>query len=881
MIFSNFSAKGPVRRFLSTAFPFFTLFLPGTLWFFTATPLHAHEVFRKNLVSSVSTVRIGALANRGTEECLARWGPTAAYLERHIPGTRFEVVPLSFNEVTDRVASGKVHFIITNPTQYSVLEFRGNAHRIAGFLVPSPAGPRRVFGGVIFTRADRADIKTIDDLRGRKFAAVDAESLGGWLSALRELKAAHIDPVRSFAELRFLGTHDAVVESVLSGQSDAGTIRSSQLETMAGQGKADLRDIRVLPCPYLSCAGYPFRISTRLYPEWPFAVVGGVDDDLSRRVAVALMTMEANDPAAKASGGAGWTIPSDYSAVHELLRELRLDPYRDLGRITPAGILSQYWPHLLSATAAVLLVVVFAVRAFVLNRRLKGSMEELSLRTRDLDESREALRIERDKMVAILDSMQDDIYIADAAGRILYVNSALEKDFGAWEGRMCFEYLYDGEQPCPWCHMEKVRAGETVRWERHFPKTGKTYDIIEVPLRDSHDTVKLTIFRDITERKRTEDALRESRELLNAIVEGTSDSVYVKDVDGRFLLFNSGASRNTGRSAEEMLGRDVTSLFPEGEARKIMERDRSLMAEGGIVTHEEEVSIGGMRKVFLTTKGSLTDKQGNTTGIFGISRDITELKRIEAERLEMERRLLQTQKMESLGVLAGGIAHDFNNLLTVILGNLDMTLLKVPPDSPARPNIDKALTACQRVARLICQLLDYAGKGSFLLRDTDLNRVVHENESLFRATMAHGIELAIATRPGLPMIRADEEQIRQVIMNLVVNAVEAIGEGPGTVTVSTGSEECDEACLGLSRIEEKPLPGTFVYLDVSDTGPGMDKETLARLFEPFYTTKFMGRGLGMSVVMGIMRVHGGAIMLETGTGRGAVVRVLFPALGDT
>jgi PAS domain S-box-containing protein len=888
------------------------LFLLGMAWGIIASPLDAHEIFLDPPATpSVSTIRIGALANRGTEECLRRWKPTASYLERHLPGTRFEIVPLGFQEVTDRVAAGRVHFIITNSAQYSALEFTGKAYRIAGFLVPSGSGPQRVFGGVIFTRADRADIRSIHDLKGKKFAAVDSESLGGWLCALRELHAAHIDPSRNFTELRFLGTHDAVVESVLSGRSDAGTIRSSQLESMAAAGKTNLRSIRVIPGPYPAPVGYPFRISTRLYPEWPFAVVTGTDEYLSRRVAVALMTMDAHDPVAKASGGSGWTIPADYSDVHELLRELHLGPYRDLGRITPAKILSLYWPHLLAVTVAGFLILLFAIRAWRLNLHLQSSMEELSQRTGALNASKEELEEANRELIremqarksaegvsvrsvsllrATLESTADGILVVNQEGRIVDWNGRF---LDLWripvdviethDDALTLAYVLD-QLSNPDEFLDKVKdlychPEEESREFVNF-RDGRVFERYSRPQRiDNQVTGRVWSFRDITERKRAEDAVRESRELLHAIVEGTSDAIYVKDLEGRFRLFNSAASRNTGKSPEETLGRDVTYLFSEEEARAVMEKDRALMAQGGTITYEEEFVLHGKRMSFLTSKGTLHDVHGKTAGIFGITRDITELKRLEAERLEMERRLLNSQKMESLGVLAGGIAHDFNNLLTVILGNLDLTLLKVPHDSPVRRNIEDSMKACQRAAKRICQLLDYAGKGRFLLRNTDLNKVIHENEPLFRSAISGCSELAVITASALPGIKADPDQLRQVTMNLVINAAEAIGESPGVITVSTGVLECDERYLSLSRLDEKPSPGSFVYLEVSDSGPGMNEETRTHLFEPFYTTKFMGRGLGMSVVLGIVRVHGGAILLESEAGRGTIVRVLFPALG--
>ncbi|MDD2336747.1 MAG: PhnD/SsuA/transferrin family substrate-binding protein [Geobacteraceae bacterium] len=887
------------------------VFLIAVTWALIPSPLNAHEIHPKAPAPRfVSTIRIGALANRGTEECLRRWRPTAAYLERHVQGTRFEIVPLGFNEVSERVASGHVHFIITNPAQYSVLEFSGRAYRIATILIPSASGPQTKFGGVIFTRADRQDIRSIADLKGKRFAAVDTESLGGWLCARRELHAAHIDPYRDFANLEFSGTHDAVIKSVLSGASDAGTIRSSQFEKMAAEGKIDLQKIRVIPSPSPPPVWYPFRVSTRLYPEWPFAVVAGTDDTLSRHVAVALMTMEPYDTAAKASGGGGWTTPADYSNVHQLLRELHVGPYKNLDRITPGMILSLYWPHLLAASVAIFLISLFAVRSWRLNRRLHGSMEELSQQTIALNTSKDQLQQTNRKLSreveartsaeeassrsvsllrATFESTADGILVVDRAGRIVDYNQKflklwhipgdlIEAQNDDWALAYVADQIINPDE-----FNAKVRDLYSQEDEEsldilHF-RDGRVFERYSRPQRiDKRVVGRVWSFRDITEQKQANDYLRESRKLLNAIVEGTSDSIYAKDLNGRFRLFNTAASCLTGKSTEETIGKDDTFLFSEEEARAVMDMDRSLMADPRTVTFEEKFVCKGEHKVFLTTKGSLCDEQGNSVGIFGISREITELKNIEAERLEMERRLLHPQKLESLGVLAGGIAHDFNNLLSVILGNLDLTRLKVPPDSPAHKNIKDAMKACQRAAKLIGQMLDYAGKGQLLLKEINLNDIVLEYAALFRTSVTRNIELRITTAQDLPWIKADQEQIQQVTMNLIINAAEAIGAGHGLITIGTGVLNCDDAYLSRSRVEERPSSGKFVYLEVSDNGCGMDDETQTRLFEPFYTTKFMGRGLGMSAVLGIVRVHGGAILLESEAGRGTLFRVLFPAI---
>lgn len=244
--------------------------------------------------------------------------------------------------------------------------------------------------------------------------------------------------------------------------------------------------------------------------------------------------------------------------------------------------------------------------------------------------------------------------------------------------------------------------------------------------------------------------------------------------------------------------------------------------------------------------------------------------------MEMERRLLRTQKLESLGVLAGGIAHDFNNLLAAILGNLDLAFYSLSPVSPARRSIKDAINATKRAEALTRQMLAYSGKGRFIINDMNLSELVEENAHLLKAALSKSMTLNLHLGRDLSPISADAGQIQQVVMNLITNASESLGEQAGIVALSTGAMDCDEEYLRRSRLEEKPPAGRFVFLEVTDTGCGMDEETKGRVFDPFFTTKFTGRGLGMSAVLGIVRGHDGAIMVESEVGKGTTIRVLFP-----
>jgi two-component system cell cycle sensor histidine kinase/response regulator CckA len=239
--------------------------------------------------------------------------------------------------------------------------------------------------------------------------------------------------------------------------------------------------------------------------------------------------------------------------------------------------------------------------------------------------------------------------------------------------------------------------------------------------------------------------------------------------------------------------------------------------------------------------------------------------------------LRQTQKMESLGVLAGGVAHDFNNLLVAMLGQTSLALSKLGPDSVARPHVEKAVKAATSAADLTRQLLAYSGGGQFERRPIQLNTLIQDNLHLFEVAIPKNVQLHSNLAVALPLIEGDTGQLQQVIMNLIINAGEAIGERPGVVTVATRVQMLymDDARWG--QYTGTPLPpGEYVQVDVADNGGGMSADTLARIFDPFFTTKFTGRGLGLAAVLGIVRGHGGGLQVDSEVGHGTTFRLLLP-----
>ena len=322
-------------------------------------------------------VTLGVLALRGPDKAVEMWSATAGYLERSLPGHRFKVQPLGFDEVRLAVRQGRVDFVLTNSSYFVELESLYGVSAIATLKNRFDGGPGfSQFGGVILTRADRQDIRTLADLKGKTFAAVDASSFGGWQVGWREMLHQRIDPERDLKRLEFLGTHDAVAYAVRDGKVDAGTLRTDTLERMAAEGKLTLSDFYILN-PQRS-EGFPLLLSTVLYPEWPLAKLRHVPDDLAVQVAIALMQMPSDDPAALAGQITGWTLPLNYQPVHDALRELRIGPYESLRRLTPAEVVAQYGPWL--GLGAVLILASLVTLGYIgrINRRLRQNQSALT-----------------------------------------------------------------------------------------------------------------------------------------------------------------------------------------------------------------------------------------------------------------------------------------------------------------------------------------------------------------------------------------------------------------------------------------------------------------------------------------------------------------------
>ena len=446
-------------------------------------------------------------------------------------------------------------------------------------------------------------------------------------------------------------------------------------------------------------------------------------------------------------------------------------------------------------------------------------------------------------------------------------------------------------------HLQEVFATgkqRTVDFEFDSPNLGhQFFSCLFVPETDKSGPVAsvLAITRDVTEQKQAAVAREElvrhlseavqeahrNRSELEAVLQAMHDGVAVFDMSGKIVFHNEAHKRIGGYVTPADLPADIGALVKiielqrsDGSVVPMDERPASRVLRGESITDLElrgRRSDTGQEWHFRFSGEPVYEPGGRQILAVIITRDMTARKRA-------EERIRQSQKLESLGLLAGGIAHDFNNLLTGIMGNASMVLDEIDPASAER--VREVIDSAERAANLTRQLLAYSGKGQFIVRDLNVSEAVNEIAALVEFSIPKSVQLAVTVQRRLPLVRMDPSQLQQVLMNLVINAGEAIGEGnPGRITVATSTTMIDRPFVDTAG--EEVAPGRYVCVEVSDTGSGIDGEHRAKIFDPFFTTKFTGRGLGLAAVAGIVRSLKGGITVESGAGRGSTFRVFLPA----
>jgi PAS domain S-box-containing protein len=527
--------------------------------------------------------------------------------------------------------------------------------------------------------------------------------------------------------------------------------------------------------------------------------------------------------------------------------------------------------------------------------RMLGTHTDITARK----QAEELIRTEKSFSDAIIDSLPGVFYMFDEQGKFIRWNNTLEEVTGYSDAEISFLRpinFFEGEdreliaRRIKLAFAEGSANAEANIVTKHGQRIPYYFTGSRTTIGDKANIIGLGI--DITIRKKVEEALRNSERRLSEIIDFLPDATFAIDLEGRVIAWNRAIEEMTGIQAEEMIGKGnyeyalpfygvrrpiLIDLTFKSDA-EIEKKYTFVKKEGDILLAEAEVPLKGERHFLWGKARPLYDSEGDIVGAIEAIRDISERQRAEEERAKMEAQMREVQKLESLGVLAGGIAHDFNNLLMAILGNADLALLGLSPASPARPHVEEITRGAMRAADLCRQMLAYSGKGRFFIGRYNLSEIVQEMTQMLKVSVSKKANLRYSFAADLPAVEVDATQMRQVVMNLIINASESLGDQTGFISVATGVMDCDRTYLSESFLDDKLPEGQYVYLEVADTGCGMDEDTRRRIFDPFFTTKFTGRGLGLAAVLGIVRGHQGAIKVYSEPGQGTTFKVLLPAV---
>ncbi|HPZ08314.1 MAG TPA: PAS domain S-box protein [Candidatus Eremiobacteraeota bacterium] len=474
------------------------------------------------------------------------------------------------------------------------------------------------------------------------------------------------------------------------------------------------------------------------------------------------------------------------------------------------------------------------------------------------------------KYKAIVETFDGLIYICSEDYTVEFMNKHfIERTGYNGTGQKCFKVLHELEEICPWCVNEKIFRSETVKWEILSPKDNRWYYIVNTPVYHSNGTIsKMAMIQDITERKKAEELLASEKEHLAVTLRSIGDGVITTDIEGKIVLINKAAEHITGWSEEDARGKYINEVFHiiNEKSRKPCENPVAKVLKTFKITTipEETLLIGkdGSEKLISNSGAPILDKNGKIIGVVLVFRDITEQTKLEEE-------ILKANKIESLGVLAGGIAHDFNNILTTVIGNITLGKMYTKQGDEIYDILTEAENASLRAKNLTRQLLTFAKGGSPIKMCTSISELIKETTCF--ALSGSNVKSEFHIPPSLWPVEIDASQISQVINNIIINAKESMPHG--------GKIEIKVENVNIKSTEILPFPeGKYLKINIKDSGTGITKENLPKIFDPYFTTKHEGKGIGLTTAYSIIKKHEGYINAESDYGYGTTFYIYLPAI---
>ncbi len=756
-------------------------------------PLHAGATETPTETRNETIIRIGVLAHRGHAQVLQRWSSTADYLSSKIAGHRFEIIPLNLDDIRSATRHDGIHFILTNPGNYADLEASFGISRIATLQTREGDKILLRYGAIIITQASNNDIYRLEDLQKKRFMAVSEQAFGGFQMAWRELAEHDIDPFRDLGELIFAGfPQDKIVLAVKNMQVDAATVRAETFARMVESGAINAADFRILNLQ--PNTGSPFPVSTRLYPEWPFATLKNTPRELATQVTQALLSMPHDHPAATAARSAGWTIPLDYSPVNELMRVLKIGPYKVLREISLLALMKRYAYWLI--TAAVALIALLTLNGYITrtNHRLRET--EHSLRE-EIDQRRKS----QAALARYRDSLEE---------QVIARTQALDKSHAA------LRKLVQITSAPELNHKQRLRQ---------LLETGRKYFQLDIAvlanLNDDEQKICIT----------SENAKRIpvtcgpiNKHCAAHIIEHAGIVLDLPDVENS----TTADCACLQQGWHNYLG---IGIFLDGQIHCTLEFAGRKKRQQHLSKWDHE-----LLKVMAQW---IADELERKLATEAHQRHETEFARV--------------SRLSTIGEMAASLAHELNQPLTDTINHSNncLRILKEPePDTEQLvQGLKHTVDSATMTSDIIRHIRQFVQKGEDSYGTVNLNHAVRNAAALINhEVQRHKVALTFELEVGLPVIEGNLIQIEQVILNLMLNSIEAMArvkKKHHQLTIKTETRDS-----GMIRVA------------VIDSGEGVQQDSLPKIFNAFFSTKAEGMGIGLSISRSIIESHQGRISAQ-------------------
>lgn len=853
-------------------------------------------------------VFVGVLANRSSATCFKRWQPLADYLSEQISEKRFHIVALPFDQLEAAVAEKRVDFILVNPAIYINLEVKYN---VSSFLtLVQREGGQLVsrFGGVLFSLSRRGFPNNLEAVSGRSVVAVDPNSLGGYLTQLYELQQRGLIAEKNFQGLSFLGSQDKVVYAVLAGKADFGMVRTGTLERMSQEGLIDFGKVAVIHDHGGGKNHLPFAHSTRAYPEWPLAKLYDTDEYLSKRIAIALLFLNPDDKVCTKVRIGGWSPGLNYWPVHTLLQTLKRPPYEHLGEFSLAQVLWKYYHFIVALIILILLVVAAIINLAIINKRVQTLQQQQQETITDLHLAEKQARARGYMSQELLNAIPMPVFYLDRQGDYRGCNKAFEKFSGfrkkELQGQSGTEFLVAGELRVVHKDDQNILLGGGVRTRKvGLESKDGVHRSLEIKVSvyrepDQRPAGLIGVINDLTHHK----LMAQRMAQLSAVIEQAAETIVVTDIDANIQYVNPAFEKITGYMMAEVVGKKPSVLKSGRQNESFYEELWETLTRG----YTWRGTFTNKRK-----DGSLFDEDaaifpirndaGKIISWAAVKRDITQEKALQVQ-------LRTSQRLEAVGQLAAGVAHELNTPIGFVASNFEsitgyiknfVELLELyrktvaelagqlPESGPAAlaqtvdleedlqlefilEDLDDLFSESrdgfERIASIVTKLREFSRIDQMDTKESfNFNRAIETTLTVARNEYKYNAEIELELDPELPDVMASGGEINQVILNLIVNAAQAIKEQErpdlGRITIST---DCDK---------------DWVRCQIADDGPGIKPENLERIFDPFFTTKPVGKGTGLGLNISydiVTNKHSGKLVVESVVGEGTTFIVALP-----